>query len=150
MDELNSLVKRHDHEFNQLKVERFELEKVISKIYHTVEHNNFSDSEGIYLIRQLQDVLRHRRVIKNQLDGLSKVRNNLKMHDFKNHIDAANVSMERADMHEAIDDWQEGWKDYMPKIYESVKIKNKIDVKPQQTQIAEVIYNNDLTVINNN
>lgn len=96
LSKLETLVKEMDEDFKKLSAKQSEYDSLIVQHYHKIETTNFNACEGYYLTKQLQELLRKRRVVKHEMeriDSLKKVlglRDNLtkdKINKSKHHIE---------------------------------------------------------------
>ena len=78
-----------ENEYKRLKVLRSTYDKKLSLHYHKMETMKFNAAEGYYLAKELQDIVRQRRVIKQELYKIERVRDKMKLQSI---IDRSKVS----------------------------------------------------------
>ena len=78
-----------EKEYKRLKRLNSEYDKKMNNFYHKLEVVKFNAAEGYYLAKEMQDIARQRRVIKNELYKLQAVADRM---DLKLIIDKSNTT----------------------------------------------------------
>lgn len=77
-NKLEELTSEYVAEKKKLEKMQSRLDKEINKFYHNLEsRGNFNAAEGYYIAKDLQELLKKRRVVKQELYTLRMVNNNL-------------------------------------------------------------------------
>ena len=72
-----------ENEYNKLSKLQSVYDKKLSAHYHKIEGAKFNAAEGFYLAKELQEILRQRRVIKTELHRIKNLRASLKINAIK-------------------------------------------------------------------
>jgi hypothetical protein len=96
LNELESLTARINADFELLNRKQSEIDKILSEKYHELENANFNACEGYYHAKQLQQVLRQRRVIKGEMARMNILHNSLKQLGVPKTINKAKMSIENS------------------------------------------------------
>jgi hypothetical protein len=73
LNQLDNVIKDMNCDYKKLSVKLSEYDSLISEHYHKIETTNFNACEGYYLTKQLQEILRKRRVIKHEMERLNSM-----------------------------------------------------------------------------
>jgi hypothetical protein len=77
LSEIDSIITNIKSDMNKLNCKQSEYDKRISEIYHKLETKKFNACEGYYISKELQDVLRKRRLVKQELFRMRDIYNTL-------------------------------------------------------------------------
>lgn len=77
LNQLENVAKGIEDDYKTLSMKQSEYDSRISEIYHKIEVSNFNACEGYYYSKQLQDLLRKRRIIKDEMNRLDSLKVNL-------------------------------------------------------------------------
>ena len=77
LKEVKTLKRRIDDERENLTNLLSDLDKEMSRLYHNVEATNFNAAEGYCYAKKMQDTLRKRRVVKQELQKLHSLSTNM-------------------------------------------------------------------------
>ena len=86
-------------------------DKKLSDHYHKVETAKFNAAEGFYLTKELQEITRQRRMIKQELYKLNNLKQTLKLQAIVDRTNNARKSLSKIHKHEAKSEWWSEWKD---------------------------------------
>jgi hypothetical protein len=81
---------------------------MVAEHYHKIENMNFNACEGYYLTKQLQEMLRKRRIVKDELATLDTLRQTLDFKHMNNSINKSRQCINRSK--KKASDWQQDWK----------------------------------------
>lgn len=109
--ELESTIKSINSERRRLKLLLSKLDKEVNKQYHKIEQMNFNAAEGYCLSRELQVLLRKRRVVKEELYTLERLNQHLDVTSVVKTLPKTKKSL--LDIHNTKknSEWKKGWKD---------------------------------------
>jgi len=77
VNDLNNIVNKISDEGNKRSKDLSNIDKELTDVYHYIEFSNFDVVRGYKAYKELQDVLKKRREIKNDLKLLSNLRANI-------------------------------------------------------------------------
>ena len=100
-----------ENEYQRLKRLEDVYNKKLNNHYHKMETAKFNAVEGYYKAKELQDIVRQRRVIKNELYKLTRVREKMRLQIIIERSNAARQSLIHIHSHEERNDWSKEWKD---------------------------------------
>ena len=100
-----------ESEFQRLKKLEVVYNKKLNEHYHDMETAKFNAVEGYYKAKELQDIVRQRRVIKNELYKLTRVREKMRLNTIIQRSNTARQSLSHIHKHEENNDWSREWKD---------------------------------------
>jgi hypothetical protein len=108
LEEIDNVIKsiKYDHKLLSEKVSKYDI--AISDHYHKIETVNFNACEGYYLTKQLQELLRKRRIIKDEFSRLNALMQTLEVARMHNSINKSKQSITEAKKKSA--EWQRDWK----------------------------------------
>jgi signal recognition particle GTPase len=107
LSELDNLVNNINKDFELLSKKQSEYDSMLSDIYHKIENANFNACEGYYLTKQLQELLRKRRVVKDEFSRLNTLRQ-LLGNSLHKQINNSKQSIGKAKKKSQT--WQQEWK----------------------------------------
>jgi predicted RND superfamily exporter protein len=107
LSELDNLVNNINKDFELLSKKQSEYDSMLSDIYHKIENANFNACEGYYLTKQLQELLRKRRVVKDEFSRLNTLRQ-LLGNSLHRQINNSKQSIGKAKKKSQT--WQQEWK----------------------------------------
>ena len=67
VNQLEGITRRMEKDLKKLSLKQSEYDKLISEKYHRIETSTFNASEGYYLAKDLQELLRKRRSVKDEI-----------------------------------------------------------------------------------
>jgi len=108
LKELDVLVNNINKEFNILSKKQSEYDTKLSEYYHQIENANFNACEGYKLTKQLQQLLRKRRIVKDELFRLNSLRQTLNIVAMNNSIIKSKKNIEKSKKHS--DQYKKNWK----------------------------------------
>lgn len=76
------LYKQVEKDFKELSEEQRKYDLMEEDILHLIENNNFNVVNGYYYAKRLQEIRRARREIKNEVEAMMTLRDNLKQANF--------------------------------------------------------------------
>lgn len=106
--ELERLISSINADFNKLSQKQAEYDTKLSEYYHKIEQATFNACEGYYLTKELQELLRKRRVIKDEFFRLNTLKQTLQIGQLH-----ASVSKTKNSIHSSkqkATKWQQDWK----------------------------------------
>jgi hypothetical protein len=108
LDQLETLVKGIESDRKMLfeKLSKYDL--MLSEHYHKVEVMNFNACEGYYLSNQLQEILRKRRIVKDEISRLTTLNQTLNLKTINNSLKKSKECITKAKKKSA--EWQHDWK----------------------------------------
>lgn len=107
------LVTEVDQEHKRLSELRSVYDKKLSDYYHKVETKKFNAAEGYYLAKELQEIVRQRRVIKDELYKLNNLRSTLQLNSIVEQTLTARKSLNKIHKRASKSNWKDNWtKDY--------------------------------------
>jgi hypothetical protein len=108
LSQLEFLTSRINSDYKKLCKKQSEYDKMLSDKYHQLENAKFNACEGYYHARQLQDILRARRMIKDEVCKLDILRDSLGKHNLTKILSSAKsrISGSRTTSNQFIGDWQ--------------------------------------------
>jgi hypothetical protein len=110
LNQLDNVVKGIESDHNKLFSKLSEYDSLISELYHKVEVSNFNACEGYYYSKQLQELLRKRRVIKDEISRLNTLKQTLNL---KSALPKSKINNSKQCIDRAINKsckWQQNWK----------------------------------------
>lgn len=108
LNELDSIVRNIDRDYSRLSKKQSEYDLLLSDQYHKIELANFNACEGFYLTKQLQEILRKRRVIKDEMLRLESLRQTINIGSVHNAINKSKKNIEKHK--KAAIEWKKDWK----------------------------------------
>jgi DNA-binding transcriptional regulator GbsR (MarR family) len=109
INEINSLISNLNSDINQLNQKRSEYDRLVSQHYHKIEHSNFNACEGFYLAKELQETLRKRRLIKEECERLTMLRNSIDQSQVEQKLCKTRKNINR--LIQKSNNWKYKWKD---------------------------------------
>ena len=106
--ELESLSQRIKNDFEVLRKKLSDQDKLISEKYHIIECANFNACEGYYLAKELQELLRQRRVIKDELNRMNTLSISLKAQKLDSNLNKTKGNIKKAKQKNS--EYKEDWK----------------------------------------
>lgn len=108
LEELNTVINsiKNDHKLLSEKVSHYDT--LLSDHYHRIETMNFNACEGYYLTKQLQEILRKRRIIKDEFSRVNTLMQTLEITRMNTAINKSKQSIHKAKKKSA--EWQQDWK----------------------------------------
>jgi hypothetical protein len=108
LGQLESLTSRINSDYKKLCKKQSEYDKLLSDKYHQLENANFNACEGYYHAKQLQDILRARRMIKDEVCKLDILRDSLGKHSLTKIISSAKtrINGSKSASSQFIGNWQ--------------------------------------------
>lgn len=100
-----------DVEKEYLKLSKLQsvYDKKLSAHYHKVEGSKFNAAEGFYLAKELQDILRQRRVIKTELHRVRNLRASLNINSIKDATQSARKCLKKVYSNEEKNGLKHDW-----------------------------------------
>ena len=80
INELQSMSDRIKNELEKMNKLQSRYDKEISNLYHKIELNNFNAAEGYYFSKDLQTILRKRRMVKLEIQKLTSLQHTVNIH----------------------------------------------------------------------
>lgn len=108
LNQLDSIVRNIDREYSRVSKKQQEYDLMLSDHYHKIETANFNACEGYYLTKELQEILRKRRVIKDELARLNSLRDGIKIGGMHSQINKSKKNLEKHK--KAASEWKKDWK----------------------------------------
>lgn len=96
INELESLTSRIQSDYDKLTKKLSDYDTILSSKYHQLENANFNACEGYYYAKDMQEVLRKRRVIKNELSKLQILHASLKNQNLHSTISKTKKSIHKS------------------------------------------------------
>lgn len=107
LSEMEKLISRINCDFDKLNKALSKYDKLISEHYHKIESANFNACEGFYLSKNLQELLRKRRIVKDEYLRLSSVQQSLNCKDLHKTVTKQKTNMVNA--RKKSKEWQQKW-----------------------------------------
>jgi hypothetical protein len=110
LNQLDEVAKGIENDYKKLSKKQSEYDLQISELYHKIETANFNACEGYYFSKQLQEILRKRRTIKNELVRLNSLRDTLNL---RNSLNNKNLCRSKQSLNKIIKNtnkYQQDWK----------------------------------------
>ncbi|WP_397331800.1 hypothetical protein [Paenibacillus sp. JSM ZJ436] len=99
---------------NQINEDKVRLTKLqskydlkVSNLYHEMETKNFNASEGFKKYKELQVILRERRIVKNELSSIQALLSTLNVKAFESQIHKSLAKVKKYD--ESNEKYTDGW-----------------------------------------
>lgn len=108
LNELDNLVKSIDQDYELLSKKQSYYDSMVAEHYHKIENMNFNACEGYYLTKQLQEILRKRRIVKDELARLLTLKQTLNIRKVHNTINHSKQCINKAK--KKSEKWQQDWK----------------------------------------
>lgn len=96
LTELETLTTRIHNDFELLSKKQSEIDKLLSEKYHQLENANFNACEGYYHAKELQEILRQRRVIKGELSRMNILHATLKQQGIMKSLNKTKTSIQNS------------------------------------------------------
>ena len=94
--EIDSFVERIKVDMEKLNCKQSEYDKKISEIYHKLETMKFNACEGYYISKELQTVLRKRRLIKSEYFRMKHIYDTLLVETVGNKLPKAKKGVKKS------------------------------------------------------
>ncbi|PKR82426.1 hypothetical protein [Heyndrickxia camelliae] len=107
LNELESMISNIEKDFQKLREEAQKYDKELAEYYHTVEHKVFNAAEGYYIAKELQILLRKRRLVKNELSSMDSLIKTLGLGNLHNKLTHSTKHVEK--VRKKNKDYTEGW-----------------------------------------
>jgi hypothetical protein len=99
LNQLNEVAKGIEDDYKKLSMKQSEYDISISELYHKIEASNFNACEGYYFSKQLQELLRKRRAIKNEIVRLNSLKDTLNL---RNSLNNKNLNRSKQSLNKII------------------------------------------------
>jgi predicted RNase H-like nuclease (RuvC/YqgF family) len=96
LKEFDSVVTNIKSDISKLQKKQSQYDKRISEIYHKLETMKFNACEGYYISKELQDILRKRRLVKQELYRMNGICNTLPLDSFKKKLPMAKADLKKS------------------------------------------------------
>jgi|GEM_PF-4102660 len=100
-------INKMKEDYESLIALQSEYDKKVSNIYHDIETNNFNASVGFKKYKELQKVLRERRVIKHELAKIQRLHQSLSATQMESKISKIVKNVGRID--DENESYRDGW-----------------------------------------
>lgn len=109
MTKLEEVVVGIKDDYRKLKSKLIELDQDISSFYHRLEHENFNAVEGFYRAKEIQELYRKRRVVKQEIYDLNRVNDHI-VPNLPNHTRVMNTSKKLKESFKDSLEYRKDWK----------------------------------------
>lgn len=93
LGQIDEMVRNIEEDISKLNIKASEYDKQLSLIYHRIEQEDYDVTGGYHAVVELQDVLRRRRIAKNERDKLKSIKDTLELNG--NKLENANMNLHK-------------------------------------------------------
>ena len=107
--ELESTISKIQTEWEHLTEIQGQLERELNEAYHKLETAKFNACEGYYLAKEIQTILRKRRLVKDELHTLRRIRQHLDLSSIRHTLPKTKQCLNSIHKQRSKSTWQTDW-----------------------------------------